>query len=91
MTPNAEGLVLGFDEKSDEGGAGWINAEIYLLSRRLLLTIPMSRAVSLEQEMFPAWIGQGLYGHRSTGRFLDIGTPETYALAEQFFTLAERP
>jgi NDP-sugar pyrophosphorylase family protein len=35
--------------------------------------------------MFPAWIGQGLYGYRSVGRFLDIGIPEAYATAEQFF------
>lgn len=82
---NAEGLVLSFDEKSDNDGAGWINAGIYLLSRRLLLTIPPCRAVSLEREIFPAWIGQGLYGYRSAGRFLDIGTPEAYATVEQFF------
>ena len=65
--------------------ARWINAGIYLLNHRLLLTIPASGAVSLEREMFPAWIGQGLYGYRSEGRFVDIGTPEAYAVAEQFF------
>lgn len=80
------GLILGFDEKDDRGGPGWINAGIYLISHRLLLTVPSGRAVSLEQEMFPAWIGQGLYGYRSEGRFLDIGTPEAYTLAEQFFS-----
>jgi NDP-sugar pyrophosphorylase family protein len=82
---NAEGRVLSFEEKSDNGGAGWMNAGIYMLSRRLLLTIPMGRAVSLEREMFPAWIEQGLDGYRSTGRFVDIGTPEAYATTEQFF------
>jgi NDP-sugar pyrophosphorylase family protein len=82
---NAEGLVLNFDEKSDNGESGWMNTGIYLLSRRLLLTIPMGREVSLEREMFPMWSGQGLYGYRSAGRFLDIGTPEAYAAAEQFF------
>jgi NDP-sugar pyrophosphorylase family protein len=82
---NANGRVLSFDEKSASGGPGWINAGIYLLSRRLLLTIPTGRAVSLEREMFPAWISQGLYGYRHTRRFLDIGTPEAYATTEQFF------
>ena len=82
-----DGLVLRFDEKGQNGGPGWINAGIYLLNRRLLLTIPSSGAVSLEREMFPAWIGRGLYGYRSEGRFLDIGTPEAYILAERFFTL----
>ena len=79
------GQVLKFEEKGDTEGAGWINAGIYLLERRLLSTIPKSRAVSLETEMFPKWIERGLYGYCSPGRFLDIGTPESYAIAEQFF------
>jgi NDP-sugar pyrophosphorylase family protein len=86
-----DGRVLRFDEKSDHGGPGWMNAGIYLLSRRLLLTIPMRRAVSLEREMFPAWIGRGLYSYCSEGRFLDIGIPEAYATAEQFFARETQP
>jgi len=82
---DANGLVLGFDEKGGNSGPGWVNAGIYLLNHHLLLTIPANRAVSLEREMFPAWIGRGLYGYRSEGRFLDIGTPEAYNTAEQFF------
>jgi len=42
--------------------------------------------VSIEREMFPAWIGQDLYGYQSQGRFLDIGTPESYAEAANFFS-----
>lgn len=80
------GQLLKFEEKGGTEGAGWINAGIYLLERRLLSTIPQSRAVSLETEMFPAWIGQGLYGYCSQGRFLDIGIPESYAIAENFFS-----
>jgi NDP-sugar pyrophosphorylase family protein len=81
----ANGQVLRFDEKADAEGPGWISAGIYLLGRSLMLEIPQDRAVSLEREVFPAWIGRGLYGHRSQGRLLDIGTPESYAAAEQFF------
>jgi len=83
---DSDGLVLGFEEKSLQDGPGWINAGIYLLSRRLLLSIPNSGVVSLEQDMFPAWVNQGFYGYRTTGRFLDIGTPTAYKAAEQFFT-----
>lgn len=79
------GLVLRFDEKGHNGEPGWINAGIYLLNHHLLLTIPASGAVSLEREVLPAWIGRGLYGYRSEGGFLDIGTPEAYNTAEQFF------
>jgi NDP-sugar pyrophosphorylase family protein len=80
-----DGRVLRFEEKADAGGPGWINAGIYLLRRSLVLEVPQGCTVSLERELFPAWIGRGLCGHASAGRFLDIGTPESYALAEQFF------
>ena len=81
------GQVLKFEEKGSTEGAGWINAGIYLLERRLLSTIPQNHAVSLETEMFPAWIGQELYGYCSQGQFLDIGTPESYAIADNFFSI----
>lgn len=84
---DAEGRVLRFEEKDGDSGPGWINGGVYLLKRRLLEMIPASRAVSLEREMFPAWIGQGLYGYTSDGRFIDIGIPEAYTLAERFFSL----
>lgn len=82
---DAGGRVLKFEEKGVTEGSGLINAGIYLLDRSLLLTIPENTNVSLEKEMFPAWIERGLYGYSNTGRFLDIGTPESYALAEKFF------
>lgn len=80
-----DGRVLKFEEKGGTEGPGWINAGIYLLDRSLLLTIPEGIPVSLEREMFPAWMERGLYGYGNQGRFLDIGTPESYALAEKFF------
>ena len=80
-----EGVVVSFDEKGGNSNPGWINAGVYLLARPLIQTIPENRAVSLEREMIPVWIGKGLYGYRSEGRFLDIGTPEAYTAAEQFF------
>ena len=78
-----EGAVVSFDEKRGKSTSGWINAGIYVIARPVLLTIPPNRAVSLEEEIFPVWIGRGLYGHCSKGRFLDIGTPESYSMAEK--------
>ncbi len=79
------GAVLMFDEKQSNRGSGWINAGIYFFSHRLLRTIQEKRCVSLEKEIFPTWIGRGLYGYQSQGRFLDIGTPEAFNLARRFF------
>jgi len=83
---DTEGRIASFKEKSGHAGPGLINAGIYLFTRRLLQTIPDSEAISLEQELLPGWINDGLYGYQSSGSFLDIGTPEAYALAEQFFS-----
>jgi D-glycero-alpha-D-manno-heptose 1-phosphate guanylyltransferase len=82
---DTDGRVVGFEEKGGNGGPGWINAGIYLVCRRLLETMPPGRAVSLERETFPTWIGRGLYGYRSASKFIDIGTPESYALANELF------
>jgi NDP-sugar pyrophosphorylase family protein len=81
---DADYRITRFSEKG-VAGPGWINAGIYLLDRDFLDSIPAGRPVSLEREMFPAWVGRGLRAFPTTGRFLDIGTPESYAAAQDFF------
>jgi NDP-sugar pyrophosphorylase family protein len=88
---DAAGQVLEFEEKSQSNEPGWINAGVYVLSQRLLNCISPSREVSLEREVFPSWVGKGLCGRRVQGRFIDIGTPESYALAAEFFSKSPRP
>jgi D-glycero-alpha-D-manno-heptose 1-phosphate guanylyltransferase len=85
-----EGRITGFREKGKTNGGGWVNGGIYLINRALLETIPPQEIVSLEQDLFPAWIGRGLYGFRSQGRFIDIGIPESLAGAETFFLQENR-
>lgn len=85
--PNGE--IRAFTEKGAATGAGWINAGIYLMESRHAGNIPADRPISLERDVFPGWLGTGLRGHRTTGRFIDIGTPESYAAAEGFFTAAQ--
>lgn len=80
-----EGHILRFEEKNNHSGPGWINAGIYLIKKKLIEEIPQSIPVSLEKEVFPSWIGKKFYGFQSEGRFIDIGTPESYSKAEHFF------
>jgi len=77
--------VLAFEEKGSAVGPGWINAGIYAMRRNLPTTIPANEVVSLERQVFPSWIGKGLFAFASSGRFLDIGTPESYEAATEFF------
>jgi D-glycero-alpha-D-manno-heptose 1-phosphate guanylyltransferase len=82
-----DGNVTAFVEKGNGPSPGLINAGIYLIHRHLLKEIPPNRAVSLERQVFPTWIGRGLFGFPSEARFVDIGTPEAYASAEAFFAI----
>ena len=80
-----QGNIIQFNEKGANSGPGLINAGIYIISKQFIFSIPSGKRVSLEQEMFPQWIGRKFYGCTSKGRFIDIGTPEDYARAASFF------
>jgi NDP-sugar pyrophosphorylase family protein len=85
------GRVLGFHEKRQTCSSGWINAGIYLLSRRLLENLPPGQSASLERDLLPGWVSQGVvFGYPCAGQFLDIGTPESYAQAETFSGLRKK-
>ena len=86
---DADGRVTRFTEKGDSHDAGWINAGIYVFQREVLEQISPDRPVSLEREVLPCWIGRGLHAQRGGGAFIDIGTPESYAAAEDFFATAQ--
>jgi D-glycero-D-manno-heptose 1,7-bisphosphate phosphatase len=79
------GRLLAFDEKRTHAGPGLINAGVYLIKRPLLMSIPTGRTLSVECDIFPSWIGRAFYGHPVRARFLDIGTPQSFAEAEAFF------
>jgi len=68
-------------ERSNAGRVGpdLINAGAYILERSVLDAIPPAGTnASIEREVFPALVGEGLYGYASDGYWLDIGTPERY-------------
>ena len=81
-----DGRVASFLEKGCQAGPGWINAGVYLLGRALVEPLPAGIPSSIERDHFPKWIGRGILGFRYGGPFLDIGTPESYAEAESFFS-----
>ncbi len=75
-----DGAVLGFLEKPDpaEIDTDEVSAGAYVIERQVLDLIPPGRAVSIEREVFPRLVGQGLYGRRLEGYWMDIGTPDRY-------------
>jgi mannose-1-phosphate guanylyltransferase len=75
-----DGEITEFLEKptADQIDTDEINAGAYLLERSVLDHIPPDRAVSIEREVFPELIDDGLYGIRLEGYWVDIGTPERF-------------
>jgi mannose-1-phosphate guanylyltransferase len=78
-----DGEITEFLEKPepDQIDTDEINAGAYLLERSVLDEIPPDRAVSIEREVFPRLIGEGLYGIRLEGYWIDIGTPARFLQA----------
>ena len=77
----AEGEVLAFLEKTGERAPGEVNAGMYLLERSVLDLIPAGKNVSIERDVFPRLVGEGLHGLLLDGYWMDIGTPERYLQA----------
>lgn len=77
-----DGRVSGFAEKADADPDGLVNAGVYLFHRRILDCIP-KRPSSLERDIFPKLLDQGIFAMEQQGVFIDIGTPEDYARAQE--------
>jgi len=84
LTYSATQRLLAFEEKRP--GQGTINAGIYLFRASLLATIPVEVPLSLERDLFPAWLkdGRDIRVCVLPGPFLDIGLPESLAAADEF-------
>lgn len=78
---DAASRVVGFAEKTGTDTNGLVNAGVYVFNRSLFDYIPEGPA-SLERDVMPQLIDRGLYALEQHGIFIDIGTPEDYALAQ---------
>jgi mannose-1-phosphate guanylyltransferase len=86
--PSAYGLVRLNDDASvrefvekpspDQIDTNLISAGAYVLERSVLEQIPPDRNVSIEREVWPLLVGNGLFGYASDSYWLDIGTPARY-------------
>ena len=65
----------------DQIDTNLISAGAYVLERSVLDLVPSDRNVSIEREVWPRLVGEGLHGYVAEGYWLDIGTPERYLRA----------
>src|SRR5207248_2426256 len=87
---NDDRAVKEFVEKPspDQIDTNLISAGAYVLSRDVLELIEPNVNASIESDVFPALVGDGLYGFPAEGYWLDIGTPDRYLKAT--FDILER-
>jgi mannose-1-phosphate guanylyltransferase len=74
------GEVTEFVEKPapDQIDTRNISAGAYVLERSVLDLLEADQPASIERDVFPRLVGEGLFGYVSDGYWLDIGTPERY-------------
>jgi NDP-sugar pyrophosphorylase family protein len=87
-----DGALAGFTEKQGSSAAPYLNAGVYVISRRILYDIPAGVQVSLETELFPRWLAEGrsMRAFIWPGRCMDIGTPERFRSAQLSLAAVER-
>lgn len=91
LRTNPDHRVLGFQEKAAAQGPGLASAGIYLLHRGLVERIPPNHRISLERELFPHWARRvGVYAFETGSPFIDIGTPDSLASADEFLFTQSR-
>ena len=80
---NADDSVSEFVEKPapDQIDTNNISAGIYVLERSVLDLLTKGEPASIERDVFPNLVGDGLYGHVADGYWKDIGTPAGYLQA----------
>jgi mannose-1-phosphate guanylyltransferase len=86
--PSAYGLVILREDNSvsefvekpsaERIESNLISAGAYVLEREILGLVPPDRNVSIEREVWPLLVGDGLFGFASESYWLDIGTPARY-------------
>ncbi|AFP38256.1 Nucleotidyl transferase [Mycolicibacterium smegmatis MC2 155] len=77
---DADGRVTAFLEKTQDPPTDQINAGCYVFKREVIDRLPKGRVLSVEREVFPALLADGLriYGHVDASYWRDMGTPEDF-------------
>lgn len=79
--------VVRFREKDlSAAGRAWINAGLYLFGAAAMEQIGRLRKGSLERDILEKMPAGMIYAFRAAGGFLDIGTPESLAMAAEVLT-----
>lgn len=72
-----------FKEKQPHAQSALINSGTYCLNKDVFSHVPTTEKFSIEYDFFPHLVGKKFFGFEVVNKFIDIGTPERYAWAQQ--------
>ena len=80
--------VIEFSEKkpTKREGKSQINTGVYMMKKNIIEEFRGRDKYSLEKDVFPRLIERGIQAYVTNGSFIDIGTPESYYVADKFFS-----
>ena len=83
---NDKGFITNFSSSPEESWGNLINAGIYIFKKSLIRSISPKQHWSLENDFLPKWSDEGkIVSFIHNGRFIDIGTPNSYVESQSFF------
>jgi len=84
VSVDVTGRVEHYAEREAARGGGYINAGLYLVPKSLLYRIPPRVPISVENQLLPQWLQEGIRMHAfvSAAECVDIGTPDRYHRAQ---------
>ena len=79
---DADNCIIGFEEKPAAPRGTWANAGLYVMDRRVVDALTARDPADIARDLVPLWVGRAT-GLPVSGYLRDIGTPESYAAAQQ--------
>lgn len=80
---NAKFQITAFREKQPHIRPALINTGTYCFEGDVFSLVTTPEKFSIEYDFFPNLVGKGFYGFEVDNKFIDIGTPERYAWAQE--------
>ncbi len=80
---DADKRIIAFKEKQPIKQEAFINTGTYCLNRQVFNLVNTKDKFSIEYDFFPYLVGKGFSSFEVENKFIDIGTPERYAWAQE--------
>jgi len=83
VSVDASGKIKSFREKTEGSDIRLVSAGIYMMNKEIFNQMPKVGTFSLEYDLFPKT--ESSFGYITRAKLYDIGTPERYNQAKEFF------